>query len=131
MNSVQIKVAESIANITPKVEDQVVEVLVERELEKRATAIVKAMDTLSKFEGELKKIRPDQTSFSETGEKISETYSKAKLEEKNKLQQKIDKNTKAINKALETGDYQDVYNLNKQGGEPSRQDTSDIDGEAS
>lgn len=129
MNSVQIKVAESIANIAPKVEDQVVEVIVERELEKRATAIVKAMDTLSKFETDLRKIKPDQTSFSETGEKVSETYSKAKLEEKNKLTQKIEKNTKAINKALETGDYQDVYNLNKQGGEPSKQDTADVDGE--
>lgn len=131
MNSVQIKVAENIANIAPKVEDQVVEVIVERELEKRATAIVKAMDILSKFEIDLKKIKPDQTSFSETGEKISESYSKAKLEEKNKLTQKIDKNTKAINKALETGDYQDVYNLNKQGGEPAKQDTSADDGEAS
>lgn len=131
MNSVQIKIAESIANISPKVEDQVVEVLVERELEKRSNAIVKAMDTLSKFEVDLKKIRPDQTSFSETGEKVSETYSKVKLEEKNKLLQKLDKNTKAINKALETGDYQDVYNLNKQGGEPAKQDTADGDGEAS
>lgn len=131
MNSVQIKVAESIANIAPKVEDQVVEAIVERELEKRSTAIVKAMDTLTKFENDLKKIKPDQTSFSEIGEKISESYSKAKLEEKNKLTQKIDKNTKAINKALETGDYQDVYNLNKQGGEPAKQDTSTDDGETS
>ena len=68
------------------------------------------MDALGKLEGEMNKVRPDKT-FDSKGEVISEFFTKVKLEEKNKLQQKIDRHTKAITKALEKGDFGDVYNL--------------------
>lgn len=115
MNSVQIKVAESITNIAPKVEDKVVDALVDRELEKRSTALVSAMDKLTKLETELNKFKADQVSYNDAGEKVSETFSKAKLEERTKLNGKIIKMTNAINKALEKSDFSDVYNIDKSG----------------
>lgn len=113
MNSVTIKVAEQIAEIAPKVEDKVVDVIVTRELSKRADGLVKALDVLSQLEKDVKKIGPDQKSFDETGKEISQTFSKGRLDERNKLQKRIDKTTGAINKALEKGEFGDVYNLGK------------------
>lgn len=115
MNSVQVKVAETIANISPKVEDKVVDVLVDREVKRRSDALVSALDKLDKMEKELLKIKADQISFDEDGKVVSQTYSKAKKEEKDKLSQKITKAVNAINKALEKGDYGDVYNIDKAG----------------
>lgn len=117
MNSVQLKIAEKISTIAPAVEDKIITSLVDRELNRRSDAVVKAIDALSKMEAEMKKIKPENT-FDAKGEKISEYFTKAKIEEKNKLQQKIDKYTKAIEKALEKADYGDVYNLEKSGGDP-------------
>lgn len=115
MNSVQVKVAETIANIAPKVEDKVVDALVDRELKRRSDALVSAMDKLDKMEKELSKIKADQISFDEDGKVVSQTFSKAKKEEKDKLSQKVQKATNAINKALEKGDFGDVYNIDKAG----------------
>lgn len=117
MNTVQIKVAESIANLGPKVEDKVVDAIVDRELKKRSEAMVITVDKLEKLEADLKKVKPDQNSFDEDGKPMSSSWSKKALEEKNKLTQKIEKFNKAITKALETGDFQDVYNIEKQGGD--------------
>lgn len=108
---IQTKIAEKISEIAPSLEKEIIEALVNRELSKRSTAIVTALDELSKMEKDLKKVKPDQQGFDGEGKVVSETYSKAKLEEMNKLKQKIEKFTKAIDKAL-NGDMGDVYNLN-------------------
>ena len=49
--------------------------------------------------------------YDETGKKVSEYYSKGRLDERNKLEGKISKITNAITKALDKGDFGDVYNL--------------------
>lgn len=118
MNSVQTKVAEQIAAISPKVEDSVVGVLVQRELTKRSDALVIVIDNLSKLELDLRKIKPDMDFYDEDGTLSASSFSKAKNEEKKKLVEKIAKHTNAINKALDKGEFSDVYNLKnqKQGG---------------
>lgn len=125
MNSVTVAVAQQIATLNPKVEEAVTKVLVERELNKRSDAIVVVLDTLSKLENDLKKIKPDQISYDLDGKVTAETYSKAKSEEHKKLKEKIAKYTSAINKALEKADFGDVYNLKnqKQGGDGSSRET--------
>jgi len=130
MNTVQVKVAETIANIAPKVEDKVVDVLVERELKRRSDALVSAMDKLDKMEKELSKIKADQISFDEDGKIVSQTFSKAKKEEKDKLSQKVQKATNAINKALEKGEFGDVYNIDK-AGDSQKSDRDEDQGETS
>ena len=116
MNSVQMKVAEQISSIAPKVEDAVVAVLTDRELERRSNALVQALDKLDTMEKAFKKLGPDQTTFDETGAKTTESFSKQRIEARNKETRNIDKLTKAINKSLESGDFNDLYNLSKQGG---------------
>lgn len=111
MNSVNVAVAQQISDLGPKVQDKVVGALVDRELDRRSDALVQAIDHLAKFEKELKKLGPDQIAYNEKGEKTSETYSKARTEEREKLAKKIDKYTKAITKALENKEFGDVYNL--------------------
>ena len=131
MSSLQMKLAEKISELSPLVENDVIESLVNRELTKRSNAIVLVMDKLSKLEGDLKKVRPDNT-FDADGNKVSEYFTKAKIDEKNKLNQNIEKHTKAINKALEKADFGDVYNLSsgksgddqKPGGSPAEEATA-------
>lgn len=108
---IQKKIAEQIGGISPKVADDVVEALVNRELSKRSAAIVQALDGLSELEKQLKRTKPDQASYNADGSVASETFSKSKLDELLKLKGKIEKYIKAIDKAL-TGDMGDVYNLN-------------------
>lgn len=110
---IRTKIAEQLSNISPKVENDVVEALVAREVSKRSAAIVQALDDLSELEKTMKKTKPDQQSFDVEGKVISETYSKNRFEELNKIKAKIEKYTKAIDKAL-NGDLSDVYNLNSQ-----------------
>lgn len=113
--SVHAKVAEQIGAINPKVEDKVVGVLVDRELTKRADALVMVLDALAKLESDAKKIKPDMMMYDkDSGELAAEAFSKPKQEEKKKMNEKIAKYTNAITKALDKGDYGDVYNLKNQ-----------------
>lgn len=110
-------VASQIAQINPVVGEKVVEHFVQTEINKRADAIVKGLDTLSNFQRERAKLaKPDQVSYNADRTVAAETYSKAKLDEIEKLDKKIEKLEKAINKAID-GDMGDLYNLNKGGGD--------------
>lgn len=117
MNSLQMKVAESIANLGPQTEDKVVDVLVQRELTKRSDGLVQAIDKLSKMENEFKKMKPDVATFDDKGNKVSEYYSKTLTDQRKKHTEQTEKLKKAINKALETGEFSDVYNFGKDQGQ--------------
>lgn len=110
MQTIQNKIAEQISTLAPAVEDEVVKALVNRQLNKRSTAVVSAVDLLERLEIDLRKINPEKT-YDKDGNVVSEYYTKQKLEERNKLLQKIEKLNKALNKALEKSDYGDLYNL--------------------
>lgn len=113
--SVHAKIAEQLSELSPKVENAVVDALVERELTKRSEAVVQCMDMLAKCEGDLRKIKPDQVSYDGDGKEVSSTFSKNKFEEKKKLLERIEKLKNAITKAIEKGDFSDVYNLKNSG----------------
>lgn len=110
--SVRDKIADRFAKISQEVEVQVVDNMVEREIDKRADAIVKVVEKIEIEEKNLKKIdKPDQVQFGRDGKPISETFSKNRLDEIEKSKKKIEKMAAAIDKALTKGDMQDVYNL--------------------
>lgn len=113
MNSVQVKVAEQITNLAPKVEDAVVAALTDRELTRRSDALVQALDKLDTMEKAFLKLGPDQITYDDKGVKTGETFSKARIDARNKDQGKINKLTGAITKALEKSDFNDLYNLAK------------------
>lgn len=116
--SILATVADQIKTLNPRVEEAVVDTLVEREIEKRSHALVILLDRIAVLEKELKKIKPDQLTFKKDGTLISESWSKNQLETRNKTEGKIKKITDAINKALIEKDFSNVYQLanEKEGG---------------
>ncbi len=111
--SIATTVAERLSNIAPAVADKVVEHLVNKELTRRSEAVIGGLAELDKLNGEFKKLKPDVNTFNADGTAATSTWTKPKLEEKNKAEQKIAKLTKAIDKALNDNDYSDLYNFSK------------------
>lgn len=128
MSSIREKIAEQLAELSPSVEAQVISTMTEREIDKRANAIVTVLDKASKLKNDLNKCRPDQIMYDTEGKKVSEGFSKAKLDERNKILAVIKKHDDAINKALEKQDFADVYNL--AGGKDSKGSGEEGGGEA-
>lgn len=110
MNKITEAVIANMKDMSPRVVDKVVEAVVERELNKKAEALVRVFDLVSREEKELKKIKPDIVSYNEDGSVASSTWSKQALDNKGKLEKSIEKMKKAVDKALDTNDYSDVYN---------------------
>ena len=111
MNKITEAVATSIKECAPKVEERIINALVEREVNRRSEAVVRVMDQISRDNGKLLRFKPDLVTFNVDGTKATEAYSKEKLEERNKIVRAIDKASNAVSKALENGEYSDVYNL--------------------
>jgi len=95
----------------PRVADQVKAAIVTSEINKRSEAIIKGLDKLDSLQRADKKIKPDMVQYDTAGTVISENWSKAKLDEKNKSQATIRKLTSAINKALGNGDFGDLTGI--------------------
>ena len=129
MNSVQIKVAEQVAQLGPSIEDKVVDVMVTRERDKRSDALVRVLDLHQQAEKDLNKVKPDLSYMGEDG-KVTQMYSKVQLENLNKSKKKVENIANAINKALEKKDFGNVYNL-AQGNEPVADDSAGDDTESS
>lgn len=106
-------VAERLAQISPQVNERVIEHLVNVELEKRSNAIVSGLENLRGLQNDLKKIKPDQVSVDENGNEVSATYSKSKFEERKKLLEQIAKVEKALDLAIDKGDMSKLYELKK------------------
>jgi hypothetical protein len=106
-------VAEQIAAISPEVENSIVQHFVAAETKKRADAIIKGMDDLASAQKERSKLaKPDLATYNADRTVASESYSKARLDEVEKIDKKTDKLTKALDKAL-SGDMGDLLNLGK------------------
>ena len=99
-STVLSEVAEQLKNSAPAVQDQLKKVLVERELNKRVDILDKALTKLSELKRDVSKVKPDVETFNEDGTKVSALFSKAKLEERKKAQEALDKLTKLIEVAL-------------------------------
>lgn len=111
MNSVQVLVATRLKELGPEVESRVVEVLVERELKRRADAITLVIDQLEQLEKDFHRLKPDASTYSEDGTLLTAAFTKGALENRKKASEKIEKYRKALAKALEKDDMADVYNL--------------------
>lgn len=115
MKTITDAVAERLAEISPAVNNKVVEHIVNIQLEKRSTAIVEGITKLDKLTNDLKKVRPDVGgSFTDTGEETKPTlYSKEKFEERKKLNEQIAKLTNALDLAIDKADMSKLYELTK------------------
>lgn len=110
-------VANAIKNGNETVQTNVINSLVNKELDRRADAIVKGLDSFNKLNLEIKKVKPDVVAFDADGKQIGEgTYTKAAADKLKQSKEKAGKIERALNKALENGDYGDLFNLNSNSG---------------
>jgi aconitase A len=114
VQDVQTVVVEKIKKSTPEVFDQVVEILAQEEIKERTKLVVDAFKKITTIEDEIKKVRPDQSSYNQEGEVISESYSKIAFENLKKLNDKKIKLTTAIENAFKSLDYSMLKNYDKQ-----------------
>lgn len=109
--SIGIKVAEQISAAGPVILNKVVEKLATVEIEKRADALLNAVNSAVSTQRELYKVKPDIVAYDGEGKEVSANWSKVKLEEKKKLEEKLTKIEAAVTKAVEKGDFSGVLSL--------------------
>jgi len=99
--SLKSSVADALAmNGSKQVFDRVRDHLVEDELKRRTDLVLKGLAKKEEIERELRKVKPDQQGLDLSGKVVSETYSKAKVEEVKKLKEQLNKVEKALEGAL-------------------------------
>lgn len=113
------RITEALAKISPRVEDELVEAAVTREVNKRKEAISKVMDALENIRREIRRVKPDVNTYDLEGKVVSTGYTKAGLDALNKFKENEAKHIKALTQALEEGKMDLVYNLAKGGGKDS------------
>lgn len=112
--SIREAVAESVSNVGERTRNQVVEAFAQREADKRATALVKALDKLTELEREGYKLKkPDIVSFNEDGSPKDSAYSQERVKAIKEHGEKLEKLTNAINAADDKGDFSKLYDLVK------------------
>jgi hypothetical protein len=109
--SIGLKVAEQIANAGPAILDKVINNLASLEIEKRANALLNGVNLAVATKRELQKIKPDVVAYDASGAEVSANWSKSKLEEKKKLEEKLGKIEKAVELAVTKNDFSKVSEL--------------------
>lgn len=113
-DSLRMTVATMLKDIVPGLKDRIADAVVERETNKQVDAAVKAIDLLKREQSELYKVsKADITSYNKDGSIQTEAFSKEQLKKREDQQKKVDKLTNLINKALEKGEFNDLYEMVK------------------
>lgn len=105
------KIAEGISKLGPDIEEGLIAGRVERELNKRVTALTQVYEKLERLNKDAKKLKPDQVSYDDEGNEVSRTWSENALKGKKELADKIGKFERVIETALTKGDFSEVYKL--------------------
>lgn len=115
--SINIAVAEQVVKLgSAGVVAQVVDKLANAEVAKRAEALLSAVKLAEDTAREQRKAsKPDQVSIAADGTK-TETFSAKAFESKKKLEEKLAKIDRVVNGATENGNWGELYNLVKGGG---------------
>jgi hypothetical protein len=111
-------VAEQVAAISPEVETKVVDHFVAAETRKRADAIIKGMDDLAALQKERPRLAKGTTLYNADRTVASETFTQQMLDGLEKHDKKIEKLTRALDKAI-AGDMGDLLNIGKGGDKPA------------
>ena len=83
-------------------------------MDKRVNACLTVLNKINDLEIEYKKVnKPDVETFSETGEKISSSFSKEKVQTLKDLRERHEKLDSALRNALEKNDFTKVLELGK------------------
>jgi type II secretory pathway component PulC len=89
----------------------VIENLAEKEIQSRVEKTIAVVDALSAAHATLKKIKPDLESFDGEGKLVAATFSKAKHEERKKLQETIERLDAALTEVFENQNFEKLKKL--------------------
>jgi hypothetical protein len=87
------------------VREEAIEQLAGAEISSRTNLVVQAIKSLRTLADELKRVKPDQASYNDKGEVVSESFSKQAIESRNKLQARIEKLEDALKQAVEENEF--------------------------
>ena len=104
-------VEEALSAAGSQVRQRAVNVLVEKELERRTKLLLDGLAKCDEAKRNFNKIKPDVITYNEKGEKQTESWSKPKVEERKKAEQLLKKFDEAIVEAL--GDKPNYEKLSK------------------
>lgn len=108
-------VASVVAERSKELKSALVASLAEKELEVRGKALLAVYDEIVKTKAEIKKVKPDHETFNLDGTTATVAYSKAKVEEVKKLNEKLAKLEKAFSLAVDQNDFSKVKEEAKKG----------------
>jgi tRNA G18 (ribose-2'-O)-methylase SpoU len=89
--------------------------LVEKEIQRRAEMLAKALATREDLAREVNKIKPDNVTYNAHGEKQAELFSKKQADTLKKAKERLDKCDKAIDKCINKADYDALQKWQKGG----------------
>lgn len=98
--SLRETVVERLKSSAGTVTEKVLKVLLEKELDRRSEMLLQALDKRDALIKEGRKFKPDLVSYAADGTTLSEGWSKPKLDEKNRHQDKLSKLERSIEDAL-------------------------------
>lgn len=90
----------------------VVKHFADKELASRAEKTIQAVEQLASFENQLKKIKPDQELFDANGQLVNSYFSKARLEERRKILEKVDRIEVVLRDVFENNSFDKLKKLN-------------------
>jgi Zn/Cd-binding protein ZinT len=93
--------------------ESVIETIAQEKIAGHAATLVAAVKKQDVLRRDVSKIKPDLVSFDENGKKVSEFYSQANQKTLREAKEKLDKFEKAFQKALNSGDFNELENLAK------------------
>lgn len=124
MSTITENVAQQLCNSGPQIMERVITHFVEKEVSRRSETAIKALDKLDKLQKEGNKIKPDIISYGDDGKIASQSWSKQKIDERNANAAKIVKLQAALDKALDTNDFSDLFNLVNENAKPEQSATT-------
>lgn len=89
-----------------EVRNRIVQALSEKVIAERTEKLAKAFGRREQMSRDLNKIRPDIVGYNANGAKVSEAFSKAKLDELKKAKEELNRLDKAIGKAVDDADFE-------------------------
>ena len=107
-------VAEELVKLAPSVSGSVVSTLALREHDRRVAAFLYVVEEMDKTQKEIYKIKPDHVGYDLDRKVVAESYTKETLDRKKKLEEYIEKLTKAIDATeKEPRDFSKVIEIAK------------------
>lgn len=111
---IKIQVAERLIGSSKSVKDKVLEVLTNKELERRTEACLKIIEKIEELDKQYKKeSKPDIETYNEDGTVDKTSFSKEKVDSLRKLREQRVRFDDALKKALEQNDFSKALELTK------------------